>query len=64
MTREESQAELEAQAQVRAQLGHDWKAQRRGHFKVLHIDGPVNVRAKAIINRALLKEGFAPRRRS
>lgn len=26
--------------QVRGDQGHDWKAQRQMHFRVLHIDGP------------------------
>ncbi len=30
------------------------------HFKVLHIDGTVNMGGREIINRALRKEGFEP----
>jgi len=50
---------------VRSKMPREFnrEQQRAEHFRILHLDGPVKKGAREIIDRALVLEGFEPRRK-
>lgn len=63
MNKQDQLEDERVQRDLRQKLNPQWQAQRAMHFQILGITEPVNRSARQIINDALKRQGYGPKKK-